>query len=352
MGYLKNKFSSDKMDVSCDDAPHIKTYERYVTRAISEGAFEVLQKHLVQLQFPIQKGISQTDDYKNATLKGRSKTDDYGLALESRQDIGLKIYDSPLIGKVPVITIPNYTDFQTVICALAHRNEPVKIPHSMGAAFLKGLNNWGRINTLKNEFLGNNPNANWACEFKQRILPMKELYQDELIVLSTKPYSNVSGSKLGVDKHTWNSYSYQIRLAHECAHLFTLRHYGEMANNIHDEIVADYVGISTVIGQFNAKWFLHFMGIENYPNYRNGGRLQNYVEGLSHEAVKAVQFIVKQAAHNISTFDSILGQVRDDIDKVNRVRSICETDLIVMAMGGGAHSLLDRYNSFSLSISH
>ena len=46
-----------------------------------------------------------------------------------------------------------------------------------------------------------------------------------------------------------------------------------MRNNLHDELIADYAGITAAIGHYRAAWFLRFLGLEDYPTYRPGGRL-------------------------------------------------------------------------------
>jgi len=37
------------------------------------------------------------------------------------------------------------------------------------------------------------------------------------------------------------------------------------------------MGIIEAFGEYHADLFLRFMGLEDYPKYRNGGRLQNYL---------------------------------------------------------------------------
>ena len=59
-------------------------------------------------------------------------------------------------------------------------------------------------------------------------------------------------------------------------------------------------------GCFKADWFLHFMGLENFPEYRNGGRLENYRGDppLSNGAFKLLQALARQAALNVERFDA------------------------------------------------
>ena len=79
-----------------------------------------------------------------------------------------------------------------------------------------------------------------------------------------------------------------------------------MRNNLIDELIADYMGIVTAKGSFRADWFLRFVGLESFPDYRDGGRLQNYRGDppLSDGAFKILQALVKSAAENLERFDT------------------------------------------------
>ena len=120
-----------------------------------------------------------------------------------------------------------------------------------------------------------NAQQSWPEEF-QRIKAQKELYQDRFIILSTGPYSNVHAGEIGLDPEDWLKLSLVIRREHECAHYFTRRVFSSMRNSLLDEIIADYCGITAAVGRFRADWLLRFFGLESFPHYREGGRLQNY----------------------------------------------------------------------------
>lgn len=80
-----------------------------------------------------------------------------------------------------------------------------------------------------------------------------------------------------------------------------------MQNTLHDELLADYFGIATVTGVFKAAWFLRFMGLEDFPSYRDGGRLTNYRGSppLSGAAFRVLQSMVVEAAENLERFDRV-----------------------------------------------
>ncbi len=289
--------------------PHIGAWERYVAEAAHMGTYEALKKQLVQLHFPIQTQISQSDDYRSATLKG---TPVYTLktatGLHLQQPEGLRLVIHPSIaGPIPVLIPGCRNDFVVLVQALSMRNEPLPVPDSMGACTVAGYNNWGRIQTLRQEWETAQPRpqtkTSWQEEFR-RLIPQKELYQDRFLIVSQGPYSNVSAAQLGLSEDAWHDLSFTLRLAHECAHYFTYRLFGAMANNAIDELIADYTGIVAAAGKFRVDWFLHFMGLEAFPNYRDGGRLQNYLgqPPLSADAFKVLQGLVKSAAEHLDQF--------------------------------------------------
>ena len=69
-----------------------------------------------------------------------------------------------------------------------------------------------------------------------------------------------------------------IRREHEGTHYFTLRAFGIMRNNLFDELVADFAGLAGAYGRYDGALALRFFGLESYPDYRSGGRFENYLE--------------------------------------------------------------------------
>jgi hypothetical protein len=110
---------------------------------------------------------------------------------------------------------------------------------------------------------------------------------------------------MGMEEQQWNDLSLIIRREHESTHYFTRRIFGLMRNNLLDEIIADYIGITVACGSFRADWLLQFLGLEDYPNYREGGRLQNYLASasLSVDATIVLYRLVEAAARNLERFD-------------------------------------------------
>jgi hypothetical protein len=100
--------------------------------------------------------------------------------------------------------------------------------------------------------------------------------------------------------------SLAIRRDHECAHYFTRRLFGSMRNNVLDELIADYTGLVGATGGFRADWFLRFIGLEEFPRYRAGARLDIYrgQPPLSDGAFRVLHALVKAAAENLERFDA------------------------------------------------
>ncbi len=290
--------------------PYVAAWEEYATFAQEVGVFQALSSKLVQLQFPILEGISQTEAYRFATLKGVSvdgMIEATGLILQQPEQLQLILHQS-LAGAIPVLLTRNREDFVSLVQALTMRNEPLPVPVSIGACMVTGFNNWDRVRQYRQQWsvknFGNCSESSWLKEFG-RLIPQKELYQDRLIILSDGFYSNVSANDIGLSEVEWRRISLNIRLEHECTHYFTHRLFGSMRNNLLDELIADYRGIVAAIGHYRADWFLRFLGLESFPDYREGGRLQNYrgQPPLSEGAFKILQALVKSAAENLEGFD-------------------------------------------------
>ncbi|SHH77418.1 DUF7005 family protein [Flavobacterium defluvii] len=346
--YLFNTFSlNDDITFSAfNDDPEIQFWEESLMKLSNEDVFNMLKEFYPQLNFLIEKETDKLELYNNAVLKG--KTNDVSLTayikLENAKNISLELHQSAA-GRIPVLVIPNKEDFVKILQALIHKNNPVPIPSSMGAVLLNGLNNSKRLNILKKNWQQNNPFGDWNAEFLKNIMPNKSLYKDKLIILSTKPYSNVSASQLGLDEDLWTAYSVSIRKEHEFTHLYTLKKYGQATNNLHDELIADYIGIIKTIWNYNKTWMLTFMGLENYPHYREGARLENYIKEakLSSDDFKQLITIIKNAIENIAIFDKKVGKLKSTKDQMCRIDALCELSLIDIASENGSELLLEIY---------
>ncbi|MDD4869908.1 MAG: hypothetical protein PHR77_05050 [Kiritimatiellae bacterium] len=355
-------YNSTTFDTSADRFPaalplpseaHIKTWKRYLDETSDRGLYRVLRDRLVQLQFPIEKGISSSDAYRAATRRGiLPRKSAGGLVLQQPEQLRLDIQTS-LAGEIPVLVARNRNDFVVLVRALTARNEPVPVPDSMGACTVRGYNNWDRIAEYRRKWAagaGSQADQDWPEEF-DRLAEKKELYQDRFIILSDGPYSNVPASELGFSEEDWRKASLGIRLAHECAHYFTERVFGSMKNALHDELIADYAGIVEAAGQFNKAWLVRFLGLENFPAYRPDGRLENYRGNppLSDEAFRILCRLVRNAAGNIEYFDGHIGCSGPDLHgKCARLFALASLTVEELADSAGGERLLAAYRRYAV----
>ncbi|MEM6794985.1 MAG: hypothetical protein AAF725_13480 [Acidobacteriota bacterium] len=293
------------------DEPFVACWQAWEEEARERGALATLQRYLPQLSFPIREGMSASDEYRGATLAGRDPSQfesATGLGVDLDPDsIEIEIYPS-LAGRVPLIKARGRDAFVTLVRALTRRNEPAPIPESMGAQMVGGFNNWHRIWQLKEAYLATpaeeRERASWKEEFAW-IRGRKELYQDRFIVLSDGPYSAVPAADLGLSDAAWREQSLVLRRDHECLHYFTRRVFGSMRSNLLDELIADYAGLVAATGRYRAAWFLRFIGLEDFPRYRAGGRLDLYRGDppLSQPAFEKLHEQVVAAATRLEAFD-------------------------------------------------
>lgn len=351
--YLENKFvkiNSPKGFQSAhtqQDKAYVEFWHNQLNKTPQTGALDLLKKCFPQLHFPIEEGISKSIAYRNSTLKGKSapSNGNQGLSLINPNGIQLKSYQS-LTGPVMVVIIPEAGDFTTLVRALVYKNEPYGLPGSMGAVYIKGINNWHRLRLIQQEWVDRNPFGDWLKKFRQDILPNTALYTDSLVLLSTKPYSDVPYHLTGYSEKEWKAISTTIRLEHECTHLFTQRRFGHMANNAHDELIADYIGTSKALGAFDPHLMRLFLGLESYPLYRKGGRLENYLgePSLCQADFEILRGIVHRAILNLTEFDKVLGRIKSETDQTARIICLCQTGLVELGAENAYSLLLERYN--------
>jgi len=289
------------------DEPFVAVWLQYAREAEATGSIACVAQYLPQLQFPIQAGISRDPGYLAAVRRGTDPSASgisVGIQLRDPEQGRIVIHPTPA-GRIPLLIAGSRADFVTLVQALTMRNEPTPIPDSMGACMIAGYNNWHRIAMLRREFDDSSSAlGSWADEF-QRIKAQRELYQDRFIILSDGPYSGVDASDIGLDEQEWKELSLVIRREHECAHYYARRIFSSMRNNLLDELIADYFGISAATGRFRAQWLLRFWGLENFPRYRPGGRMENYRGDppLSEKAFEVLQRMIRSAAANLASFD-------------------------------------------------
>jgi hypothetical protein len=278
------------------DEPFVAAWERYAREAERDGAADVLRRAFIQTHFPIAAGISGDTAYQAATRRGLTpmRVATAPMAFVDPEGIRIFLHQTPA-GRIPVIACTARGDFEALVRALSARNEPEPIPPAMGACIIAGYINWERFARER---------AASGAAFAE-IAAKKELYLDRFILLSAGDYSAVPAAALGMDDGTWRAMSLTIRLNHEATHYFTRRAFHSMRNNLLDELVADYVGIVAATGRYRVEWFARFMGVEDHPRFRPGGRLERYrgTPALSDDAFDVLQRALIAAAAAVDAID-------------------------------------------------
>jgi hypothetical protein len=315
------------------DEPFVDAWEEYAREAAARGVFPVLRDALVQLRFPVAPGISATDAYQAAIRRGVLPPDDRdraGLVLEAPERLRLFLHPTAA-GRLPVLVAGSRADFVALVRALARKGEPEPIPDAMGALVVGGYVNWDRVARLRAAWEAGEVELGDMTEWSVgAIRNRKELYQDRFVVLSDGPYSGVPASDMGMPDDEWRRLSLTLRLEHECAHYFTRRVLGSMRNALHDELIADYCGISAAVGRFRADWFLRFLGLEDETAYRPGGRLEVYrgTPPLSDGAFVVLQRLVRCAAEVVESFDATLsGADRTMVERAEMIVGLAKVML-------------------------
>jgi hypothetical protein len=292
------------------DEPHLEAWQQYAIEAEESGVFPVLQKRLIQLQFPIGAGISSSEAYQAAIRYGKytAAKEPTGIELQHPDRLQLRLHQS-LAGTIPVLLPHGRHDFVSLVQAFGKKNEPEPIPEAMGACIIAGYLNWDRIHKLRQDWEATQSQSvfldiYWQQELREHILPHKSLYLDTFIILSDGSYSGIPAAALNLPAETWHQASQTIRLEHECTHYLTRRLLSTVRNHLLDELVADLRGIVAANGRYCADWFLHFLGLEAWPQVHPAGRLELYrgTPPLSDEAFLILQRLVKRAAANVEAF--------------------------------------------------
>lgn len=334
------------------DEPFVAAWAGYAAEARRRGAWAVLRDRLPQLHFPIAAGISETPAYRAAVRRGEPPPDGPGLRLEAPDTLRLFL-PRTRAGRVPVIVAEHRADFEALVRAFVARGEPSPVSQSQGAVIVGGYNNWDRIATLRAAFERGELEAGGAATWTEAfawVRERKELYQDCFILLSGGPYSGVPAAEMGMSEAEWRRVSLAIRLEHECAHYFTRRVLGAMRRSLHDELIADYAGIAVAAGRFRADWFLRFLGLAD-GNYRCGGRLEIYREGLSDGAFAVLQTLVRHAAAVVETVDGRLPPAwRTSAGRARVMLALAETPVETLAAEDGAERLAVRLRIRSLAL--
>ena len=206
------------------------------------------------------------------------------LRLKDASGISAQIYKS-VAGLIPVVGISDSQDFENLTVNLIHKGKRPENIGSTGASFVYGK-------------------------------------KTRFIILSKKPYSNVSAKSMGLGEEEWLEKSMKIRLEHECTHFFTKKFFGVSMNHLHDELIADFFGLLSAFGSYKAEYFEYFMGIKG----SEGSRLSCYIPDCSKNLLSAL----KEKASKAAAFLEEL-QKEEDFSKLShsdKIRFLCQKPLL------------------------
>ena len=191
-------------------------------------------------------------------------------------------------GKIPIIYVRDADDFEQLVTNIAYKGERPDGIENIGAAFISGK-------TVR------------------------------YLILSAKPYSNVPAYELGLDNsEDWSEKSLLLRRGHECTHYFTKQTYGITNNILHDEVMADFIGMYEAFGFYKVEWFLRFMGIIE----GSGDRLTFYTKNLSPKERRAVSELITAVAYRLEEWSNTKGFKA--LDNTERIKIMCRKGLAGM----------------------
>lgn len=288
------------------DEPHVADWRNYRTDAGAD-VFSLLQERLPQLAIPIADGMSTSPAYAAVVRRGRPFfADDFGgrLTLDAPAELSLEIHEHPT-GALPVLVAATRHDFERLYRALAHRNEPIAVNPSVNAQMIAGIVNWDRVNRYRQSWADRNgadlAGPAWSMEMSRVASASPELFYDRLILTTRAPYGGCTAEGLGLDMTAseWQRTSAALRVEHEFAHYATKRLYGAMRLNLLDELIADAMGMTHALGEFDAGWFLGALGLAGWPALPATARVHTYRSGLSDEGLRLACEVAAHAAEAV-----------------------------------------------------
>ncbi|MCX7895008.1 MAG: hypothetical protein N2447_03495 [Thermoanaerobaculum sp.] len=269
-----------------------------------EGLLDGLKTAFPQLNFSPAQGVSQTTQWIAAVRRGEAVAHPQPKSPFLSPDTLQLLLLPTLAGTLPALVTPCREDFVTLVQLLAHRGEPAEVPPSMGALLLSGVVNWQRVRQFV-ALQHAQPAAGQAANHRAwaQLQEQKQLYQDRLVLACHGPYSGVAQVE-GLTQTEWHERSLTLRLAHEATHYFTLRLFGRLSHTVAEELVADWVGLTTALGRYPVGLAQSFLGVEKAPAFRPGGRLANYRGNppLSDQAFALLVQASAMATQNLATF--------------------------------------------------
>ena len=261
------------------DETFMEAWDRYSEAAAAAGSIAPLAEYLPQLGFPIQRGISRTEEYiaaLKATHVTKSHSRKYALSLIAPERCRVRLHPTPA-GRMPAMIADERQDFITLVRAFTGNNEPVAVSEA-----LQGI----AVSRVKSVSLtGPRPSRTSR--------PVREVLRGRFLIVSSEPYRGVR-RPAAVSNEEWRGQSALIRCEHQSAHYFTRRLLGSMRNALLDELIAHFYSVVTVLETYRAQGLF------------DGPQLED-LRGdppLSDGALRCLLRIVRAAAGNLETFQA------------------------------------------------
>lgn len=222
-----------------------------------------------------------------AEVINKKITPKHPVSFNDPEGVRLEIFSS-YAGDIPIIYADDTGDFEAIVTNIVYKGERPQNISKTGASFVSGKST-------------------------------------RLIILSSKPYSNVPASELGLDDADWAKKSMLIRRSHEYTHYYTKQVFGISNNILHDELMADLIGLYDTFGFYRAEWFLRFMGVVK----GSGGRLDVYTADLSEKVKQAVAGLLCDAAGGLEKWSQSKGF--KGLTNPERINIMCRAGVLGMA---------------------
>ena len=222
-----------------------------------------------------------------AEVINKKITPKHPVSFNDPEGVRLEIFSS-YAGDIPIIYADDTGDFEAIVTNIVYKGERPQNISKTGASFVSGKST-------------------------------------RLIILSSKPYSNVPASELGLDDADWAKKSMLIRRSHEYTHYYTKQVFGISNNILHDELMADFIGLYDTFGFYRAEWFLRFMGVVK----GSGGRLDVYTADLSERVKQAVAELLCSAANGLEKWSQSKGF--KSLTNARRINIMCRAGVLGIA---------------------